>query len=326
MTDADDITPDDNTPDGGNPDGGLDAVRPPWGQLDDTLADGPSPADVPPAARQWLAQQRTMHGLLRALHTADPAAREARVAGILERIDEHERARHGRGRWLLAAAAALLLAVFGTWWSLPAHLPTAEAAVQRAAEQLARDVDRRFRVVASVATERSGELRRHELALVVRPGSRFRVDGKFSFGGLTFGQMHAGCDGDELWFTAGNGLFRHAGPVAERERLQQRLGEVLDVGYLDIEQLVRNLPADFELRVVGRQRDADGRNRLVIEAVSVRADRGVKLRSARLECDEATGMVTRLDVECAAGPAVRRIELQYLGEEPAGLVDYQRPW
>lgn len=285
-------------------------------ELDDTLADGPAPASVPDAARSWLASQRLMHGLLRQLHTADAASRESRVAMILARIDAERAASR---RWWAVAAAALLLATFGVWWALPAELPTAEAAVARTVGELQRDVDRRFHIVVDVTT-RGGHERRSEFALVTRPG-RFRLDGKLAIGSFT-----AGCDGSEWWRVTGNGWLRRSGPLAERERLLDGLGDVLELGYLDVEELVRKLPDDFELRVVERREGARGAE-LRIEAVRPAARGRGRLRSAWLECDEANGMVTRLEVELDLGRgASRRFSLRYLGEEPGGLVAYERPW
>lgn len=289
-----------------------------WRDLDDTLADGPAPAAVPDDARDWLADQRLMHGLLRALHTADAQAREARIAAIRARIDAHQAA--GAQRWWVVAAAALVLASLGFWLVLPARLPTAEAAMQRAVAELARDVDRRFHVDLRATTFTGKELR-FELALVTRPGARFRIDGKFPFGALQLGS-----DGSEMWVLSANGVFRRHGPLADRERLLQGFGEVLDVGYLDVDELVRRLPADFDLEVVGREPAASG-PQLRIRATRRSADGQALLHEAWLLCDEASGMITHLEVDSDLGRGARRhLVLRYLGEEPPGLVDYRRPW
>lgn len=289
-----------------------------WRELDDTLADGPAPAAIPAAASSWLADQRLVHGLLRALHTADAQARESRITAILQRIDAGGPA--GAQRWWLVAAAALLFACFGVWLVLPDRLPTADAAMERVVAELSRDVDRRFHV-ALVSTTPAGKELRFELPLVTRPGMHFRIDGK-----LPIGSFQLGCDGEELWLLSANGLWRRAGPLDERERLLQGLGDVLDLGYLDVHELVQKLPADFELTVVGREQTADG-PQLRIEARRRAGTGAGRLRSAWLLCDEASGMVTRLEIETDLGRGARRhLTLQYLGEEPAGLVDYRRPW
>jgi hypothetical protein len=302
-----------------------------WRELDDTLADGPAPADVPAPARAWLADQRAMHGLLRALHTQDAAAREARVEAILERIDGGAGTGAGvgepRGRWLIVTAAALLLACAGVWLALPASLPTAAAAVQRVAHELARDVARRFQVTVSRVGGRGKEVSEHRFALVVRPGGKFRVDGRVAFGGMQFGEFTAGSDGRELWVLGGNGMLRQAVPVEEREGLERRFGDVVDLGYLDVHDLVRRLPADFELAVVGRERSADGRDVLRIACTRKQTSPRAKLTHAWLLCDEATGMITRLEAEAEfAGGGVRRLSMEYLGEEPSELAAFTRPW
>jgi hypothetical protein len=299
-----------------------------WSDLDDTLADGPAPAEVPPESKAWLAEQRFVHGLLRALHTADANAREGRVRGVLERIDAA--ARGGLGstrRWAAVAAAALVFAAAVLWLVLPSRLPTAEAAVQRAVAELARDVDRRYRLEIGASDRRGQQQARHEFDLVTRPGMRFRVDGSLAFGGVQLGEFTVGCDGHEVWLLPANGTFRRAAPLAERERLLAGFGDMLDLGYLDLHDLVRRLPECFDLRVVGRELGPDGRPVLRIEAANARAAAHGRLRSAELVVDEATSMVTQIEAR-ATGPSgfERTLRFRYLGEEPAGRVDYRRPW
>lgn len=316
--------------------GGAD-VPDAWREFDDTLADGPSPASVPDQARVWLGDQRFMHGLLRALHTADAAGREGRIAQLLERIDS-ESAGAERGApavgaprrafayWASVSLAAMLFAAAMLWWSLPASLPTADAAVSRAVAELSRDLNRRFHL-EMLGTDRTGKvMMRNEFALVTQPGNRFRIDGKLAFGNLQFGELRIGCDGSELWVLPANGLFRKAVPLSERERLMKGFGDVLDLGYLDVHELVEKLPNDFDLRVVGRETGTDGRSLLRIEATRRAGAKG-KLKSAWLLCDEASGMVTRIEAEVDMGAGFgRKFTLQYLGEESPGLVDYKRPW
>jgi hypothetical protein len=311
--------------------GGRELVPETWRALDETLADEPSAAGpgveaAPAAAKAWLGDQRFLHGLLRALHTQDAAARESRIDRILRRID-HEPRREPTWRWVGVALAALLLACVGIWAALPARLPTADAAVQRAVAELARDVARRYRLTVAVEDARGKEHRRLDFALVAQPGGRFRVDGKLSFGTLQLGELRLGSDGKEAWVTGANGMFRHAAPLADRDRLMQLLGDVIDLGYLDVHDVVQRMSTDFDLQVAGRETAADGRSLLRIEAVRRRQFARAPLRTAWLLSDEATGLVRQLalEVEFPRGGS-RRMELQYLGEEPDGLVDYRRPW
>jgi hypothetical protein len=320
---------------------GRELVPDSWSELDDTLADGPLleeklPTAVPPAAMSWLAAQRCMHGLLRALHTQDAAAREGRVDSIMACIDGLPRV-EPRGRWL-TAVAALLMACFGIWLVLPASLPTAEAAVQRAVHELARDVSRRFQLVATGVDGKGQQVARHQFALVVRPGGLFRLNGRLGFGTLQLGEITIGCDGQEIWMLGGNGFFQRVVPIAERDRLNQMTGRVVDLGYLDVHDLVRKLPTDFELAVVGRETDAAGRRLLRINATRKSTAAQLHLKQAWLLCDEVTGMVTRLEaeVERAAGGSQRNVDaapgprysfsMEYLGEEPAGLAEFGKPW
>jgi hypothetical protein len=311
---------------GRDPTKGRELVPDAWRELDDTLADDGAARDVPAEAKAWLADQRLVHGLLRALHTQDAASREARVESILARIDG-DTAAPPRRHWWAVLAAALLLATFGVWAVLPAALPTAEAAVQRAVAELGRDVARRFRAVVHRTDANGKALAEHEFALVTRPGGRFRLSGRFELGGASL-EIQAGCDGQELWLTSTNGAFPpRAVPFAERERLQAMFGNVLDLGYLDLHDLVRKLPEDFALAVVGREQDDGGRPLLRIEATRKAAGTARHLRSALLWCDEATGMVVRLEGEVALPRGgTWRLATRYLGEEPPGLVDFARPW
>ena len=67
---------------------GRELVPDAWRDFDDTLADGAEPAndvEVPTESKSWLADQRFLHGLLRAMNTQDAAAREARIDAILGR-------------------------------------------------------------------------------------------------------------------------------------------------------------------------------------------------------------------------------------------------
>ena len=251
---------------------------------------------------------------------------EGRVAAILTSIDR-ERFAAPRRHWLAVAAAALLMACFGVWMAMPAALPTASAAVERAVAELGRDVVRRYKLVMSSSGEQGRPAARHEFELSTRPGGRFLVQGKLGFGQLQFGEVRIGSDGVETWLTGGNGMFRHAVPLAERERLLQQFGNVLDIGYLDVHELVKRLPGDCELQVVGREVDSAGRSQLRIEARLRQGTGRAGPHKAWLLCDEASGMITRLEVEGErprAGAA--RMQLEYVGEVPTDSVDFRKPW
>ncbi|MFN7589354.1 MAG: hypothetical protein ACK501_24135 [Planctomycetota bacterium] len=310
---------------------GRELVPDAWRELDDTLADGPAPVEVPADARPWLADQRFVHGLLRAMHSPDVAAREGRVAAILAAIDRERVIQGPRRHWLAVAAAALLLACFGVWMALPTATPTAVAAVERAAAELGRDVVRRYSLEIRSDGDNGRPPVQHDFELFTRPGSRFLLRGKFGLGAMQFGEVQLGGDGQETWFTAGNGMIRNAVPMAERERLLQQFGQALDVGYLDVHDMVKRLPGDCELQVVGRETDADGRAVLRIEARGRRAARA-RVQQAWLLCDEETGMVKRLEIEGdrrvqgPRGMGQGRMTLEYRGEVPNDEIDFRRPW
>ena len=298
-------------PENGAPDGVPDA----WRDFDDTLADGPSPADVPEAAKSWIAEQRLMHGLLRAMHTADASAREGRIETLLERIDREVR-QSPRRQWVRVMAAALVLACVGVWFVLPESLPTAHAAVERAVKELARDVDRRYRFELRGVGNSGGEF-----GLVTRPGNRFLVDGKFAIG-LRIIEGRCGCDGTEVWWQNTNRTSKGSAPLAEREKhVSLRLLEgALGLGYLDVHNLVQQLSAGYDVNVVGREKDEKG-SRLRLEAWR-RGASSPGPQSLRLWCDEETGMVTRIEVDASIGS----MRFEYLGEATPGLAHYEKPW
>ncbi len=328
------MKPDDDGPDGHIPGQHVpgELVPDAWRDADDTLAEL-GVERVPAGSERWLAQQRFVHGLLRALHTADASARETRIQNLFESLDgESVRSAREPGRararhWALVAAAALLLTALGVFAVLPERLPTADAAVARAVAHLGRDADLRYRLTMR-GTDAEGRQRvRQDFDVVVRPGGRFLVDGKLTFGTVSLGEFRIGSDGEELWAMAVNGPLRRAVPLAERERLLAGMGEVFDLGYLDVQQLVRRLPDDFELRATGRQTDASGRSLVRVEATRPRRGGQPVLRSAWLLCDEASGMVTQLFVESEFGRGARReLAFELVGEAPAGSVDYRKPW
>ena len=168
---------------------------------------------------------------------------------------------------------------------------------------------------------------RHDFDLITRPGNRFLLDARLGYGGLRIVRVRAGCDGERIWVLPENPRQRRDGPLAERERLLEGLGDVLELGYLDVHDLVQKLPRDFELRVTGRVRGDDGREQLRIEATRRRAFALVRLRSAELLVDEPTGMVTSLRavVELPKGIG-RRLEIDYVGPAEPGAAVYRRPW
>lgn len=285
-----------------------------WAAFDETLADhdaaGP---DVPPvAAREWLLQQRFVHGLLRAMNT-DAGAREERVRAILGSLE----ARSGRsGRpvpvvWLLVAAALLML-VLG-WLFVPGfqRLPEAHAAVARALEHLGAPVDRRFRLsFAAEGGTAPWPAMRSEFTLTTRPGMRFLLEGE-----LPFGHLRAGCDGTTFWHHLPFGR-PVAIPVAEAERFLAAMGDVFDLGYLDIRSMVQRLPEDFRLQVVGRGQPVAGLGpQLRIEATRLPDRLHGRVASAFLLCDEDTGMITRMEVrtEPPSGRG-RSVVFEYVGE------------
>lgn len=298
----------------------------PWSEHDDTLADGPSPASVPDEAREWIAEQRLVHGLLRAMYTADASARESRVSSVLEGIDRHAVTAHRR-HWVAVAFAASLLASIGIWFSLPLSLPTAEAAMARAVDELARDIDRQYHVQIEVVSGRRSGRASSEFDLITRPGMRFLIDGRLSLRGVRISDGRVGCDGETIWLEGRGGRNRRSGRLADRARMLAEFGDILDLGYLDLHGLVENLPSGFKMRVVDRFLGEDGEQQLLIKARRRSKDGAIRVRSAELVVDELSGMVKRLDAEVlVVGGGVRQVLVEYRGQPAPGSVDYSRPW
>jgi hypothetical protein len=323
--------PDRPNPDRPEPAGELPELAVPesWRAADDTLADGSEPTEwtVPPGSAPWLAGQRYVHGLLRALYSADATAREARVQTLLERIGAERAAPAARrgGRVQFLVAAVVLLAV-GLYAVLPEQLPTAAAAVQKAVAHLARDVDQRYRLEMQGEGPNGNDRLRHDFELMTRPGMRLRIAGKLALGTFTLGEFELGCDGEEFWIRSANGLLRRSVPVAQRGELAPGIADFLDVGYLDVHALVRRLPEDFEVAVVGSEAGADGNRVLHLQAERQLSGRQPVLRKAELWCDEATGMVVRIELEAVhPGGARQTLRFVHLGEAEQA-VDYRRPW
>lgn len=294
-----------------------DPAVPEWSAWDETLADGPL-ADPPPAALPWLSQQRFVHGLLRALNI-DAGTREERVAAILGSLPGRRRT---PTRLLLAAAA--LLAVIG-WAVIPgfAGLPRAEAAVARAAGELGRPLDRQFRLLVELADKTRGQAHlRSEFTFTTRPGGRFLVEGA-----SVFGRFQAGCDGNQFWYRAGlPGSRAVTMPLADAERLLSTMGDVLDLGYLDVAGLLRRLPAGFDLRATGREKFDGQTPQVRVEAIALPERLEQRLSSAVLWFDEVSGMISRAELQGHnRGGVARSVRFDYLGVVELGDEGYSAP-
>jgi hypothetical protein len=287
-----------------------------FGAHDDSLADDAAPPTD--AARPWLAKQRFVHGMLRALNTADADAREARVQAVLDRLQPRAR------RWpiFLMAAAAVVLALLTAWrfWPDFATIPRAEAMVARALASLAEPIDRAFELRVDV--ERGARHVERKVEVVMRPGRRFvaTLEGPL-------GKMQVGCDGERVWLRPQTGTFKMDVPYAEARRLTERMGDVLDLGYLDLEQLLRRLPQDTELRSVGRE---DGCVR--VEATGTVALRNLEVRSISVLVDDQTGMVRAIEATALGKPEgarkalEARLRYRHTGDPALGDDAYRRPW
>jgi hypothetical protein len=276
------------------------------------------------ANADWIADQRFVHGLLRAMHSADAQAREARVASILGRI-----AQKPRHNWRHVAAAALLLSALTVPLVLADELPEARAAVLRGAALLADGGDRRFRVETTGLDPQRADTVQQSFELVARPGMHFVITGALTMGPIHFADMRFGCDGQQFWFhsSGGSEAVRRSGPLDEAPALLRGIGNVLDLGLLDVHRMVQQLPHDFALRAEGRTVDAEQRQLVHVEATGGPRRPGFRLHRADLWCDEATGMIVKLEVEADDGLGrAQRLSFQDLGTVSVSPTIYERPW
>jgi hypothetical protein len=288
-----------------------------FGAVDDTLHDGDDATpEVPPQARPWCMQQRFVHGMLRALHTADAAAREARVQAVMRQVA----ARPMLTRRLVTAAAVLAAAALAVYaiWPDPARLPRAEAMVAKAIAALSAPVDREFAL--SIEVERGGRRTTRDMQITLRPGRRFLVAAE-----SPLGEFRAGCDGETVWFQPAATQFRTSVPLADARRLTERLGDVLDLGYLDLETLLRRLPQDTELRCVARVRGG-----IKVAAIGAVKLRHLDVRSIEMVVDDDTGLLRSIDAVAKAEGRTRevaaRLQYRHVANHELGEAAYRRPW
>ncbi len=293
-----------------------------WSEVDDTLQDE-AVARVPEAARGWVAEQRFVHGLLRSLHGMDAASNEARVRAVMDAVRSEPSASMRAFPRFVAAAAAVLLAVAG-WWVLSGdRMPSAEAAVARAASVLGEEVDRRFllRIERKPKQAESGQPNPPGIAgsafwlpsafeMTTRPGMRFLAKAEAVFGPIT-----CGCDGTTVWLRSENGFVPpREVPLAEADALLARLGGPLELGYLDILGIVQRLPEGFVLARTGRVSGAGDASLVRIEAARLPESMQQRIQGVVLHCDEDSGMVTWIEVQCTGRKGEQlRITMEYQG-------------
>lgn len=296
-----------------------------WSEFDDTLDEPAREQPVPPAAKPWIAEQQIVHGLLRHMHNADARARESRVQGILAVLPARPGAQRHR---LLVAAAALLLAVFG-YWLLQGRQPmsSAEAAVVRAAGLLGQDVDRRFALSVHEGKDRGDGRAIVSFEMTTRPGMHFLLVGGREGLVARFGPFRVGCDGSEVWLRMPDARMQTmAVPLDQASQLLAMAGDVLDLGYLDLQALMQRLPEGFELATVGTDAGEHGERLQHIRAVQLPDHMQERVKSVELWCDEDSGMVTRIEIDTTPPRrGSRSIVLQYQGTVEVDATIYQKP-
>jgi len=303
-------------------------------QSDLSGGDAPSPDDL--ILRDWIARQRFVDGVMRAVRTPTET-QEATIRDIMSRLGDDRpmplswsRPQPKPHRMMLVLAASLLVGMlfWPTVFSEP--LPEAHASVLRGASLLREEGERCFAV--SLLTSSQGHAKPEQnLELTMRPGRRFVVHGALQLGPIRFDEMRFGCDGNEFWFEApapdASEPIRRAGPLEEAPSLLRGIGSVLDMGLLDVHAFVTQLPKTFALKTTKRTFDAYGRNLVHVEATGAPARPGFCLQRAEVVCCEESGTIVRLDVEGNDGLGTEhRLSFSDLGPRVADDRLYRRPW
>lgn len=297
-----------------------------WSSEDDWNEEALRAAPDDPSG--WLAEQCFVHGVLRAAHQHTEAANAARISSIMAAIDRPAASRH---RWTKVAAAALVLCALAWPVLFVEHLPEARASVLRGA-RLLDDGDRRFSVEAIGVSDHGIGQNHQVFQLTARPGNRFVVIGSLDLGPIRFAAMRFGCDGQEVWFHSFGDSgelaeVKRAGPLEEAPSLLRGIGNVLDLGLLDVHRFVTEMPREFHLKTCGRIVDEDGQKLLHIEATGGPKRPGFHLQRADLNCCEQTGCIVRLEVQADDG--LGRTQRLNFVDQGALAVDgsiYKRPW
>lgn len=302
-----------------------------WSMREETVDDSSLPHAADGLDARDLAGQLFVHGVLLAAHPRRSAADADTIASIMSVVSAPPRIprRHG---WVRVAAAALLLCAFSWPFLFVENLPEARASVLRGAQLLGEDVDRRFAVEAVAVSEHGVGQNRQQFQLTARPGKRFLVEGSLELGPIRFAAMRFGCDGKQVWFhsfgdTGELAEVRRAGSLDEAPSLLRGIGNVLDLGLLDVHSFVSKLPDQFTLETKARVTDTSGQKLLHVVATGGPSRQGFHLHRADLWCCEKTGCIVRLEVRADDGLGrIQQLNFVDQGPMPVDASIYDRPW
>lgn len=233
-----------------------------YSPCDDTLEEGAAKAPASAAAKQWVMEQRFVHGMLRALQGADSESREARVAAILEAIPRREA---GRRFWLgsAAAAAAAVLVASSLWWlgafqsPPPAELalPKPEQALALAVRKLIEPVDRAYELTLTFSAAPG---RSEPFEVYVRAGGCFLLEGiKPNFMRERPDVRYvARSDGQTVSIEypdlAGAERIGPTEPLADALKKHNLPGNLFGAEHLDFVRFLSDLPNAYDLTTVER--------------------------------------------------------------------------
>lgn len=288
----------------------------PWPD-DETLSDDPLELPFDDRRRRDLLDQRFVHGLLRAQHTADATHREARVDTVLDQLDGDA----APPRVWLAAAIVLVSVAAAVWFSWPEAPPRAEAMVQRALEGLSKQVNRRYGVEVTVRRHgRTVEDRKY--TLTTRGRRRFLLEGP-----SLLGPVETGCDGEQVWARPSLAWLRWSKPWQPGSQLGMFLTQGrLDTDDVDLTALLGRMERRAESMSVERLA-GESEPTVRVSARNIALKRGRRFSSVVLDVGERSGELLRLEItRTSESGTERRLVFDYEGISELSEAAYRRPW
>jgi hypothetical protein len=248
------------------------------------------------------------------------------LAGVHQRLGQASPAA-GRGRWAdprahprltwgLAWAAVLFLTVLG-FWHLGTGRASAESLVREAQRSLGQDTDRCY--LLQIEPDRTMLARfpllapQHETRLWTR-GDRFWIEAGPGRARWAWGRDPRG----RIWIA----LSPELGLLFEPEELPRELAVAGDVRTVQLESLLKEMLADFDLRYAD-QPGSGGRTR-IIQAEPKPGHHPPFLNRATLEIDSSTKAVQRVVLErTLLGQPIATVTLQLVETRRQGDSAYE---
>jgi hypothetical protein len=278
------------------------------------------------------AEMQMLDSLLRQALRAEPEARDARVQGVLQRLDEQTadptedhrqtvgRVRRKRStvpRWISLAAAASLVLALGVWWQVSSPSRRAYATVQETLQRAEETGARQYSVTAVVKRPVVGK---KEIAaeLYVDGANRFVLRHPTI---LLLGEVWIGGNERENWIAPTRGPIL----VGDEKMLQQWMADKKDLStpFLHVTTILQRMSNDYDLEMLADEGlAAAGQPDTTVRCRRVRGvlrDATRRLpRTIDLWADRDTGIARRLilDWELQPGQLGRsKVTFELLGSK-----------